>query len=115
MNDKDLPPSAVPDWIDQLELSGYAYGQRGSLMRFCWRQAEVLPLGADSPQSGFRPALRVRDSSHASCRVRGVRKNSIFGTSIFGEFKQRRYWVSAPSFSEGFRNRDLSTQGAGAP
>jgi hypothetical protein len=29
-NDKDLPPSVVPDCIDQLELSGYANGQRDS-------------------------------------------------------------------------------------
>jgi hypothetical protein len=59
LKDKGLPPSVVPDWIDQLEFSGYANGQRDPLMRFCWRQAEMLPLGADSPQPGFRPALRV--------------------------------------------------------
>jgi hypothetical protein len=58
-NDKDLLPSVVPYWIDQHELSGYTNGQRDSLMRFCWRQAKVLPLGADSPQPGFRPTLRV--------------------------------------------------------
>jgi hypothetical protein len=34
-----------------------------------------------------------------------VPKISGFGTSIFGDTKQRRCWVFRPPFSEGFRNR----------
>jgi hypothetical protein len=47
-NDKDLPPSVVPDWIDQLELSGYANGQRDSPARAaldpfeaCWPPSSI--------------------------------------------------------------------------
>src|ERR1700722_4806330 len=61
-NDKDLPPSVVPDCIDQLELSGYANSQRDS------------PAGAATDFSNpccpsSSTAAHRHHSSHASTRT----------------------------------------------
>jgi hypothetical protein len=53
-----------------------------------------------SPQAG---CLRSSVSFSEQMSL-AVPKTSIFGTSILGVTKHRRYWLSEPSFSEGFQN-----------
>jgi hypothetical protein len=55
---------------------------------------------------GCRHALRQRTAPSQREAAGSVPKTSIFGTSIFAERKRGRCWVSEPSFSEGFRNRE---------
>ena len=47
----------------------------------------------------------LEDLRIVSIASESVPKSTVFGTPIFGDKKHRGYWVSKPSFSEGFRNR----------
>jgi hypothetical protein len=52
-------------------------------------------------------AVRKRPSGR-----RSVPKISIFGTPIIADTKQRRCWVSEPSFPEGIRNTEFAVTGS---
>jgi hypothetical protein len=60
---------------------------------------------AGNPELGNQVRLEQPRSARGTLGAERVPKTSVFGTAIFGETKQRRCWVSEPSFSEGFRDR----------
>jgi hypothetical protein len=49
--------------------------------------------------------VRALKNAAQSGSVAGVTSKLLPAASIFRETKERRYWVSEASFSEGFRNR----------
>jgi hypothetical protein len=53
----------------------------------------------------------LEDLRIVSIASESVPKSTVSGTPIVGVTEQRHCWVSEPSFSEGFRNRDMLTPG----